>query len=79
MKNVFRKNYVPVNVETIQQFIDQGRLVPRENNFTTMRDLVLAGITNNVHDGIKLLARVRKQLFLPFTFSYSTVIRGKVV
>lgn len=55
MKNIFKKDYVDINVGTIQQFIDQGRLVPRKDGFTTMRDLVIAGLTHDIRDGIKLL------------------------
>jgi hypothetical protein len=50
-----KKDYAIVSLEKIQDFIDQGRFKPRENDFITMRDLIWAGILNNVQDGVKLL------------------------
>jgi hypothetical protein len=48
-----------VNLSTIQQFIDQGRLIPKKDGFTTIRDLKNAGLFLTANDGVKILADVR--------------------
>ena len=55
---VSRKDYVAVNVGLIQEWIDVGRLKPKEKDFITIRDLVTCGILTKVNDGVKLLAKV---------------------
>jgi hypothetical protein len=47
-----------VNISTIQQFIDMGRLTPKPNGLITMRDLIVAGVVGQVREGVKLLANV---------------------
>jgi hypothetical protein len=52
------KEFREVNLQTVQEFIDKGKLVPQPNKLLTMRDLVLAGILTDVGDGVSLLANV---------------------
>ena len=47
-----------MNLDTLQQFVDMGRFVPRVGELTTMRDLLEAGVIKKVKEGVKLLARV---------------------
>lgn len=49
-KNPFRKEYVPLNVETLQQFIEKGKL----DSTITLADLQEAGIIGK-NDLVKLL------------------------
>lgn len=51
-----------VNLDKVQEYINMGRLVPKEGQFTTMRDLYNVGLVSKVKDGIKLLARVSIQV-----------------
>lgn len=56
---------VPINIGTIQDYIDMGRLKPNENDEPwTMKDLVKAGMTNNtsIKYGVKLLAKGKERL-----------------
>lgn len=53
------REFREVNLQTVQEFIDKGKLVPQSNKLLTMRDLVLAGILSDVGDGVSLLANVR--------------------
>jgi large subunit ribosomal protein L15 len=67
---------VPINVGTLQDYIDMGRLIVTEKNKTqpfTMKDLVEAGITNNtsIKHGIKLLAKGKERLRTPFKIEIS--------
>jgi len=53
-KNIFRKNFVVVNLNRVQAAIDAGRLDPK-----TPIDLAAlqgAGVINNPRDGVRLLA-----------------------
>ncbi len=57
--NNFRKReFVPVNVGKIQEYVDMKRLVPKEKDVITIRDLYECGLVHNVRDGVKLLASV---------------------
>lgn len=47
-----------LNLSKIQQFIDMGRLKPKEKSVIHMRDLLEAGIVTQVREGVKLLAKV---------------------
>ena len=53
------KDYAILNVGQIQEWIDLGRLVPKEKDFVTTRDLVVSGVIKNVQDGVKILGKVR--------------------
>ena len=45
-------------MDKLQDYIDMGRIVPKEKSFVTMRDLHLSGLISNVKEGVKLLADV---------------------
>ena len=51
-----------MNVDTLQEYIIMGRLIPKENGLITMRDLLASGVVNRVNEGIKLLGRNRSGL-----------------
>jgi len=59
------RDLVPVNLEKIQEFIDMKRLVPKEKELITMKDLVYCGLVSRAKDGIKLLARGKECLRTP--------------
>lgn len=63
--NPNEKDFATVNLDTIQRFIDQGRLQTKPNSFVTIRDLVLAGIVSDAKDGVKVLARGKEELKSP--------------
>jgi hypothetical protein len=46
-----------VNVGMLKEYIDMGRIVPKENAFITSRDLVMSGLVKAGDDGIKLLGQ----------------------
>lgn len=54
-----------MNLSTIQEYVALGKLVPKQNDMITMRDLVRAGVTTNPQDGIKLLGQVRFRFTFP--------------
>ncbi len=54
-KNLFRKNFVVVNLNRLQAAIDAGRLDPK--NPVDMAALQGAGVINNPRDGVRLLAK----------------------
>ncbi|KAK1922026.1 ribosomal protein L18e/L15P [Papiliotrema laurentii] len=66
-KNPFRKAFRPLNIETIQQWIAQGRFDPKET--LTINKAVSTKMVNwlsvNSHTGIKLTGRVNRDLPLP--------------
>jgi len=84
-KNNLAQPMVPVNVGTIQDYIDMGRLVINNNDndedyVLTMKDLVEAGITKNssIKHGIKLLAKGRERLKTPFKIEISRASAGAI-
>ncbi len=54
-KNIFRKNFVVVNLNRLQAAIDAGRLDPK--NPVDLAALQGAGLINNPRDGVRLLAK----------------------
>ena len=69
-------NHEVVNLGKLQDFIDMGRLVPKEDKMVTMRDLYESGIISNVRDGVKLLAKVRS-IVRPEVLWHDTVDASK--
>lgn len=74
---------VPINVGTLQDYIDMGRLVVSDKNETepfTMKDLVKAGITkpSSIKHGIKLLAKGKERLRTPFKIEISRASTGAI-
>jgi hypothetical protein len=53
------KTWAPVNLDRIQHWIDEGRLVSSPESPITARELLLSGCIHDVHDGIKILGDVR--------------------
>ena len=54
-KNLFRKNFVVVNLNRLQAAIDAGKLDPKKPVDTAA--LQGAGLINNPRDGVRLLAK----------------------
>ena len=74
---------VPINVGTLQDYIDMGRLTVTDDNQQkpfTMKDLVQAGITkpSSIKHGIKLLAKGRERLRTPFKIEISRASTGAI-
>ena len=53
--NIFRKDYVVVNIGRLQQAVDAGRLDAGKP--VTVAALQGAGVVNNARDGVRLLAK----------------------
>ncbi|PWN37533.1 ribosomal protein L15 [Meira miltonrushii] len=74
--NSFAKEYVPLSVGRIQDWIDQGRLDPSQP--ITARELLESSCVHSCKDGIKLLAgmtnKVRTPIHLIVSRSSSTAI-----
>jgi len=51
--------YAAVNVDRLQHWVDQGRLVSTSEQPITARELLLSGCVHDVKDGIKILGDVR--------------------
>jgi large subunit ribosomal protein L15 len=76
---------VPINVGTLQDYIDMGRLnIPdvKDHNDPplTMKDLVQAGITktSSIKHGIKLLAKGKERLRSPIKIEISRASAGAI-
>lgn len=78
-KNNNAEPMVPVNVGTIQDYIDMGRLVPSEEPIT-IKDLVEAGVTkcSSVKHGVKLLAKGKERLKTPIKIEISRASEGAI-
>ena len=61
--NSFSVDMVPVNLDRIQSWVDQGRLDPSKP--ITIKELGDSNCVANVKDGVKLLARGSEQLRVP--------------
>jgi large subunit ribosomal protein L15 len=63
---------LPVNVGTIQDYIDMGRLLP-DQGVITLKDLCDAGICkpSSIKHGVKLLAKGKDRLATPFQLEIS--------
>jgi len=62
----------------IQEFIDMGRLTPKPDGLVTMRDLLTCGIISRVRDGVKLLAKGKKELRTPIHLEVSRASEGAI-
>lgn len=62
-----------VNLGTIQDYIDMGRLPQAETSVLTLKDLVDAGIAtpNSIKHGMKLLAKGKERLTTPIQLEIS--------
>lgn len=52
------KEYAAVNLDRLQHWVDQGRLVSTPEQPITARELLLSGCVHNAKDGIKILGDV---------------------
>jgi len=70
---------VPVNVGTLQDYVDMGRLIPSDEPWT-MKDLIDAGVTtcSSVKHGIKLLAKGKDRLKTPIKIEISRASEGAI-
>ena len=69
------KEYAAVNIDRLQHWVDQGRLVSTPEQPITARELLLSGCVHDVKDGIKILGDVC--LFLVCTNSIAQPFVGK--
>jgi len=71
--NVHAEEMVPINVGTLQDYIDMGRLPSGGDRPLTIKDLVDAGITkaSSVKHGIKLLGKGQYRLRSPIKIEVS--------
>ncbi|MBI1207326.1 MAG: 50S ribosomal protein L15 [Azospirillum sp.] len=53
--NIFRKDFVEVNLGRLQRAVDAGRLDPSQP--VTPETMVAAGLVDKVRDGVRLLAK----------------------
>ncbi|MBF0093750.1 MAG: 50S ribosomal protein L15 [Alphaproteobacteria bacterium] len=53
--NIFRREFVVVNLGRLQQAVDAGKIDPKEK--VTLETLVKSGIIGNPRDGVRLLAK----------------------
>ena len=54
-KNIFRKNFVTINLDRLQAAIDAGKLNPKKP--VDAAALQAAGVFKNTRDGVRLLAK----------------------
>ncbi|KAJ1421553.1 ribosomal protein L18e/L15P [Ochromonadaceae sp. CCMP2298] len=73
-----RKDLQILNLCKVQQFIDMGRLVPKNNAMVTMRELYAVGLVSQVREGIKLLAKGKDELRTPVHFEVSAASVGAI-
>ena len=59
----FSSDFVPLNLDRLQSWIQQGRIDP--NRPITIRELIQSRCTSGVKDGVKLLAGGSEQISLP--------------
>ena len=71
-KNKNAEAMTPVNVGTLQDYIDMGRLVPSDEPFT-IKNLADAGIVkpSSVKHGVKILAKGKERVKTPFKIEIS--------
>jgi large subunit ribosomal protein L15 len=67
---------VPINLGTLQDYVDMGRIIPQANPDDpplTIKDLVAAGMLKNstIKHGVKLLAKGKERLRTPLRIEIS--------
>lgn len=65
----FAKDLVPLNLDRLQSWIDQGRIDPKRP--ITVKELGKSRCATNIKDGIKLLARGATQIRFPLNIIVS--------
>ncbi|KAI2490678.1 Pfam Ribosomal L18e [Fragilaria crotonensis] len=70
---------VGVNLGTLQDYVDMGRIDPKKQPLT-MKDLVEAGITkhNSIEHGVKLLARGSERIKTPLVIEVSRASQAAI-
>ncbi|KAL5533390.1 MRPL10 [Sanghuangporus sanghuang] len=63
--NALGREYAPINLDRLQDWIDQGRLTSSPEKPITARELLLSGCIHNVHDGVKILGDGAEHLKMP--------------
>lgn len=84
--NVHAEPMLPINVGTLQDYIDMGRLTPKgddesdSNKALTMKDLVDAGLTktSSIKHGVKLLAKGKERLRTPIQIEVSRASQAAI-
>ncbi len=66
-----------LNLERLQQFIDQGRLIVNPSAPLTLRDLYAAGVVGRMDTGVKLLAKVLVIIFPSIALCKRLLSQGK--
>ena len=51
------RDFQILNLDAVQDFVNMGRLSPKENGMITMRDLVTCGLISQIQDGVKILSK----------------------
>jgi len=69
--NINHREMQVLNLDKVQEFIDTGRLQPKQSALLTMRDLLESGIVSQVKEGIKLLAKGKEDLRVPIHLEVS--------
>ena len=69
------KEYAAVNLDRLQHWVDQGRLISTPEQPITARELLLSGCVHDVKDGVKILGDVC--VFLVPVNSVSQTIAGE--
>ncbi|KAF8350912.1 ribosomal protein L18e/L15P [Amanita rubescens] len=72
------KTYAPVNLDRIQHWIDEGRLVSSPDKPITARELLLSGCVHDVHDGIKVLGNGAEYLKSPIFMTPSRASKSAI-
>lgn len=71
-KNAHAQPMNPVNLGTLQDYVDMGRLIPSSNGEEiTLKDLCDAGVTSNIKHGVKLLAKGSERFKTPLKLRVS--------
>ncbi len=74
--NIFRKNYVTINLGNIQDFIDSGKINDKEKINT--QTLLESGIVSKLKDGIKLLGNgsLKSKIDIEVTAASNSAIKA---
>lgn len=75
--NIFRKNYIAINLDTLEQGVQEGRLVA--NAPITLETLQKSGLVKGSYDGFRLLGRGELKTSLEIHSSGATETAKKAV
>jgi len=78
-KNKFAKEYVGINVGTIQEKIEAGTLrMPSQTEPLTMKDLMRCGLTTRLRAGVKLLGKGSDRIKVPLHVEVSRASKSSI-